>query len=35
MKTSNDFLAKQKLLEYGPICKVLEPESFKMILSNF
>lgn len=29
MKTSNDFLAKQKLLEYGPICKVLEPESFK------
>ena len=28
-KTSNDFLAKQKLLEYGPICKVLEPESFK------
>lgn len=29
MKTSNDFLAKQKLLEYGPICKVLEPKSFK------
>ncbi len=29
MKTSNDFLAKQKLLEYGPICKVLEPENFK------
>lgn len=29
MKISNDFLAKQKLLEYGPICKVLEPESFK------
>lgn len=29
MKTSNDFLAKQKLLEYGPICKVLEPESLK------
>lgn len=29
MKTSNDFLAKQKLLEYGPMCRVLEPESFK------
>ncbi len=29
MKTSNDFLAKQKLLEYGPTCKVLEPEDFR------
>ena len=29
MNTSNDFLARQKLLEYGPLCKILEPESFK------
>lgn len=29
MKTSNDFLAKQKLLEYGPTCKVVAPEDFR------
>ncbi len=29
MNTSNEFLARQKLLEYGPLCKVLEPENFK------
>lgn len=26
---SNTFLFKQKLLEYGPACKILEPQSFK------
>ena len=29
MNTSNDFLARQRLLEYGPLCTILEPESFK------
>ncbi len=28
-KISNTFLLKQKLLEYGPACKVIEPEDFK------
>lgn len=27
--TSNTFFLKQKLLEYGPSCKILEPNSFK------
>ena len=27
--TSNDFFLQQKLLEYGPACKILEPESFR------
>ena len=29
MNTSNDFLARQRLLEFGPLCTILEPESFK------
>lgn len=29
LTTSNDFLAKQKFLEYGPTCKIISPESFK------
>ena len=29
MNTSNDFLARQRLLEYGPICTILKPENFK------
>ena len=29
MNTSNDFFARQRLLEYGPLCTILEPESFK------
>lgn len=34
MDTSNEFLAKQRLLEYGPLCKILEPESFKKDFIN-
>ena len=29
MNTSNEFLAKQRILEFGPKCKILEPEDFK------
>lgn len=29
LNTSNTFLAKQKFLKYGPICKIISPESFK------
>ena len=29
MNTSNEFLAKQRILEFGPKCKILEPEYFK------
>ena len=29
LKTSNEFLAKQKFLEYGPTCKIISPENFK------
>lgn len=29
LTTSNEFLAKQKLLEFGPKCKIIEPESFR------
>jgi len=29
LTTSNEFLARQKLLEFGPMCTILEPESFK------
>ena len=28
-KVNNEFYMKQKLLEYGPSCRILEPESFK------
>ena len=34
MDTSNDFLAKQRLLEYGPLCTILEPENFKKDFIN-
>ncbi len=27
--TSNEFLLKQRLLEYGPICKIIHPDEFK------
>lgn len=29
MHTSNNFLARQRLLEYGPLCKIIAPENFK------
>ena len=29
MTTSNEFFAKQRILEFGPKCKILEPEDFK------
>ena len=29
LTTSNEFLAKQKFLEYGPTCKIISPENFK------
>ena len=29
LTTSNEFLAKQKFLEYGPTCKIVSPENFK------
>lgn len=29
MITTNDFFAKQRLLEFGPRCKILEPNDFK------
>lgn len=28
-KVNNEFFMRQKLLEYGPNCRILEPESFK------
>ncbi len=28
-KVDNEFYMKQKLLEYGPACRIIEPESFK------
>lgn len=34
INTTNEFLTKQRLLEYGPICKVLEPENFKKDFIN-
>ncbi len=34
INTSNKFLAKQRLLEYGPVCKILEPEDFKKEFVN-
>ncbi len=27
--TSNEFLLKQRLLEYGPLCKIIHPDDFK------
>ncbi len=27
--TSNEFLLKQRLLEYGPLCKIIHPDEFK------
>ena len=27
--TSNDFLLRQRLLEYGPLCKIIQPLEFK------
>lgn len=29
LTTTNDFFAKQRLLEFGPKCKILEPNDFK------
>lgn len=29
LTTSNEFLAKQKFLEYGPTCKIISPENFR------
>ncbi len=29
VSTSNIFMLKQKLLEYGPLCRIIEPDEFK------
>lgn len=34
LTTSNEFLARQKFLAYGPKCKILEPEEFKNYFIN-
>lgn len=34
MESSSKFILKQKIMEYGPLCKVLEPEDFRQDIIN-